>query len=221
MRATCKSSSLLLALGFFVGCTEMPHVFQPGPPMQSFHSNVSGTQIRRVAVLPIAYATAEEASLAELDAVLMQELGKTTMFELVPVSRDALDTRFGRRAFSSVEVLPGEILSKLRTDYGVDGILFTELTHYRPYQPISIGVRSKLVDTSTGQIRWAFDHVFDAGNFATARAAEEYYLATTTPPPIVEHPVTGAAVLQSPSRFTQYVAWEAFRSLIKQPVYAN
>lgn len=172
------------------------------------------SQIRRVAVLPVAYETPLEASLTQLDGAVTMELAKTSLFELVPVSREALDVRFGRRQFTSVEVLPGELLRTLRADFGVDGILFTDLTYYRPYQPISIGVRSKLVDAQTGQVRWAFDHLFDAGNLETAAAAEGYYLATTPPPPTLEHPHNGAAVLQSPSRFTKYVAWEAFRSLL-------
>jgi hypothetical protein len=198
-------------------------VYQPAPPMQSFHAQLPSpvSQIRRVAVLPVAYETPLEASLGELDAAVTMELAKTSMFELVPVSRQALDIRFGRRQFSSVEVLPGELLTTLRADYGVDGILFTDLTHYRPYQPISIGVRSKLVDAQTGQVRWAFDHLFDSGNLETAKAAEGHYLATTPPPPTLEHPHDGAAVLQSPSRFTKYVAWEAFRSLLDPTQLSN
>jgi len=186
-------------------------------PFPSYHDRTPGQPMRRVALLPIACETPLEASLGELDGAVRQELAKTAMFELVPVTRDELYARFGRRQFSSVEVLPAELLTRLRTDYGVDGVLFTDLTHYQPYQPISIGMRSKLIDADTGQVRWAFDHLFDAGNSVTAQAAENYYLAHTPPPPTVEHPVSGRPVLQSPSRFTKYVAWEAFRSLLDPP----
>lgn len=173
--------------------------------------------MRRVAVLPVTYDVPREASLGEVDAALTQELAKTSLFELVPVSRESLDALVSHRQISSVEVLPGELLTKLTTAYGVDGVLFTDLTYYRPYQPIAIGLRSKLIDVRTGRIRWAFDHLFDAGNLDTAAAARGYYHATTPWRPTVD-PVlpedSGAPVLQSPSRFAKYVAWEAFRSLL-------
>lgn len=173
--------------------------------------------MRRVALLPVTCEIPREASLAEVDAALNQELGKTSLFELVPVTRESLDTLVGHRQLSSVEVLPGELLAKLNSTYGVDGVLFTDLTYYRPYQPLAIGLRSKLIDVRTGRIRWAFDHVFDASNLETATAAKGYYVATTpwrlpVEPPLPEE--SGAPVLQSPSRFAKYVAWEAFRSLL-------
>lgn len=217
MKSISQNLSLLALTAFLWSCAPTTtHVYQPAPPVRSFHAQLPGpvNQIRRVAVLPVDCETRQEASLGELDAAVTMELAKTSMFELVPVTRQALDIRFGRRQFSSVEVLPAELLTTLRADYGVDGILFTDLTHYRPYQPISIGVRSKLVDAHSGQVRWAFEHLFDAGNLKTAAAAQGYYLATTPPPPTLSHPHDGAAVLQSPSRFTKYVAWEAFRSLL-------
>ena len=177
--------------------------------------------MRRVAVLPLASETSLEAALSELDAAIRQELAKTSMFELVPISRAMLEARFGRNCFSSVEVLPGELLTTLRVEFGVDGVLFTDLTHYRPYKPISIGVRSKLIDVQTGEVRWAFDHLFDAGNLATAKAAGGYYVASTPPPPIAKYGDPGLAILQSPSRFTKYVAWEAFRSLLNPTAIIN
>jgi hypothetical protein len=212
------------AATFLAACVEGPkQAYVPAAPVPSFHAMVPPPvrQIRRVAVMPIAYETPLEASLGELDAALREELAKTSMFEIVPVSRETLETSFGHRQFSSVEVLPGDFLSKLRAQYGVDGILFTDLTHYRPYQPISIGLRSKLVEAYSGRVRWAFDHLFDAGNAATAEAAEGYYLATTPPPPTAEHPSNGPAVLQSPSRFTKYAAWEEFRSLLNTAALPN
>lgn len=224
MKLTLRLLLLAVAAIFLASCAQRPkQVYVPAPPVPSFHAHIAGpaNPIRRVAVLPIACDTTLEASLGELDAAVTQELAKTSMFELVPVSRDALDTRFGRRQFSSVEVLPGELLTTLRADYGVDGVLFTDLTHFRPYQPISIGVRSKLVDAQSGQVRWAFDHLFDAGNLETAKAAAGYYLATTPPRRAVEPGEKGAAVLQSPSRFSKYVAWEAFRSLLSPAAILN
>ncbi len=73
-----------------------------------------------------------------------------------------------------------------------------------------MGVRSKLVDIHTGEIRWAFDSLFDSGKPAVALAARHFYLANSQ----TNLPITtdGGAVLQSPLRFSGYVAWEAYES---------
>ena len=214
-----KSSALLfcaaIAILWLAGCaTAQKLACKSSPPVPSFHAESAGegTAMRRVAVLPLSCEMPLGASLGQLDMAFNEELTKTTMFEVVPVSRDVLEARFGRKQFSSVEALPGELLAKLRADFVVDGVLFTDLTHYHPYRPLAIGVRSKLVDAQSGQLRWAFDHLFDTGNSDTAKAAQRYYLENTRP----NYPVApdGTAALQSPSRFSKYVAWEAFRSLL-------
>jgi hypothetical protein len=211
---------LLFCLGLLAVSCECPHheAYHTGPPIPSFRPEVTPENpMRRVAVLPVTYEIPNESSLSEVDAALTQELGKTSLFELVPVSRESLAALVGRRQVLSVEVLPGELLAKLSATYGVDGVLLTDLTYYRPYQPLAIGLRSKLIDVRTGRIRWAFDHLFDAGNLETANAARGYYVTTSPWRPTVEPPLpeeSGAPVLQSPSRFAKYVAWEAFRSLL-------
>jgi hypothetical protein len=74
-----------------------------------------------------------------------------------------------------------------------------------------MGVRTKLVDASSGKIRWAFDYVFDAGNTSVAEAAKRYQLLYSDP----RQPVTtdGGSILLSPSRFAKFVACETFASL--------
>jgi hypothetical protein len=204
------------------GCaTAKKLVAKPVPPVPSFHSEpADGTvAMRRIAVLPLSSEIPLGASLGQIDSALNEELTKTALFEVVPVSREALETRFGRKQFSSVEVLPGELLVKLRAEYGVDGVLFTDLTHYNPYRPLAIGVRAKLVDIQSGKVRWAFDHLFDTGNPDTAKAAQCYFTDNTRANYPV--PADGAAILQSPARFSKYVAWEAFRSLLNTTPIPN
>jgi hypothetical protein len=74
-----------------------------------------------------------------------------------------------------------------------------------------MGVRTKLVDASTGRIRWAFDYVFDAGNASVAEAAKRYQLLYSDE----RQPLTtdGGSILLSPSRFAKYVASETYASL--------
>jgi hypothetical protein len=207
---------LLCATGglFLFGCTHcLP--YRTPPPLTSYHDTQQGIPIRRVAMLPLCYERENGTAAAEIDTSFHAELTKTTLFEVVWINRAQLETMVGRRQISSVEKIPVELLSALAAQYGADAVLFTDVTHYFPYQPISLGVRCKLVDIRTGEIRWAFDHLFDSGKPAIALDARHFYMANNqTNLPIGND---GNSVLQSPLRFASYAAWESYRSLLNKP----
>jgi hypothetical protein len=203
------SISLLLA----AGC-ETPKVVKSftDPVVPSYHTDASATPLHRVAVLPIDFDQGNQVTPNELDLVFHAELTKTSAFEVIPISREELSAHFGIPQLSSVQVIPGDLLERLVQDYGVDGVLFTDVTHYFPYRPIAIGVRCKLVDAHTGLQRWVFDHVFDSGAPEVAIAAKQFSIGQESEQlPIA---TTGAGILDSPSQFGKYVAHETYRSLL-------
>ena len=63
------------------------------------------------------------------------------------------------------------MLDRLHADFGLDAVLFIDLTHYSPYQPIAIGVRSRLVALADTKTLWALDALFDAAQHDVAVAA--------------------------------------------------
>lgn len=184
----------------------------PAPPVQNYFAPATpGEQLRRVALLPMYSGSFPDQYVRTLDAAFLAELSKRSLFEVVPVSRGQMEALFGERQFSSTETLPAESLAQIRERFGVDGVLFTDLTHFSPYRPVSMGIRTKLVAASTGQIRWAFDYIFDAGSAAVAESAKRYQLAYSN-----EHqPLTsdGGSILLSPTRFAKFVANETYASL--------
>ena len=183
----------------------------PPPPPSYFSPATAAEQLRRVALLPLHSEAYPDQYMRRLDATFHAELTKKALFEVVPVSRAELEAIFGERQFSSTGELPAEALKKLREQCGVDGVIFTDLTHFSPYRPVSMGVRTKLVAVSTGQIRWAFDTIFDAGNSSVAEAAKRFQVASGNE----RLPLTtdGGSILQSPTRFAKYVASETYASL--------
>ena len=167
--------------------------------------------MRRVAVLPVHNEGYSGEYLRSIDSEFSGELIKRALFEVVPVGRQQLESVIGMRQLASVEVLPSNLLLKLREHLGVDGVLFIDLTQFSPYQPVSMGVRMKLVDVSTGQIRWAYDSLFDASNPAVAQSARRHQInASESVRPI---PGDGGSVLLSPTLFSKYVAAQSFRGL--------
>ena len=98
----------------------------------------------------------------------------------------------------------------MREVYDADAVLFTEITHFRPYRPIAIGVRSSLVDLESGQVIWAFDDLFDSGEPSVSAGAKRFHLAHSRN----VYPLHSAeVVLQSPTFFSKYVAYEMFMTL--------
>ena len=208
-RIAIGSISMLLA----VGCETskvVKNITQPAIP--SYHQDADAMPLRRVAVLPIDFDDETPSTSNDLDLIFHAELTKASAFEVIPISREELSTHFGIPQLSSVQVIPGDLLARLMQEYDVDGVLFTDVTHYYPYRPLAIGVRCRLVDAHTGVQRWVFDHLFDSGAPEVAIAAKQFAVEQDSEQlPI---PSDGTGILDSPSEFGKYVAHETYRSLL-------
>jgi hypothetical protein len=205
----------LIAVCALAGCANGPKILRTAsqtPPVPSYHSESDTVPLRRVAVLPINFEEQGTVNPTGLDAVFNTELAKTSAFEVVPISRQDLLEHYGTGPISSVRIIPGDLLAHLAREYAVDGVLFTDVTHYFPYRPIAIGVRCKLVDARTGVERWVFDHTFDSGSPDIAVAAKNFAAKEQSE----QTPITndGESILDSPTEFGKYVAHEAYRSML-------
>lgn len=211
-----KAVAALTVAAVVSGCHTLPPrtLVGPLPPVPSYSLKQDGIAVRRVAILPLAYGSGIGRYLNELDTVFNAELNKTALFEIVKLSREDMTEIFGFDQISSVELIPADLLVRLQERYGVDAVMFTDITHYRPYQPIAIGVRAKLVEVQKGTILWAFDYVFDSGNPKIAEDAKRYYITNSRKEQAVGFESRG--VLQSPARFAKYAASETYRSLVSQ-----
>jgi hypothetical protein len=206
-------SAACVALALLLGAcaTRMASAPPPPPPQNYFAPDEQGPSMRRVALLPLYNDAYPDRYLGDLDATFTSELTKRAIFEVVPVSRSQMESLFGERHFCSTTPLPAGAMAKLRDHFGVDGVLFTDLTHFSPYRPVSMGVRTKLVDVVSQDIRWAFDYVFDSGNSSVAEAAKRYQIQYSN-----EHrPLStdGGSILLSPTRFAKFVANQTYGSL--------
>lgn len=163
-------------------------------------------QIRRVALLPVSVAS-DDGDMAfgrgTLEPVIFAEIARVRRFEVVAVTADQLRLLTGRTGWTPEERLPLDFFEKIRDMFGVDAVLFTQLTHFRPYEPLLTGWRLKLIDADEPHILWAVDEVFDARVPAVAAAAMRH---------LEGNPDTGASlsdsrsVLQSSRRFGRYTA---------------
>jgi len=185
-----------------VGEAFVPTNFYQRGPMPS--------SVRRVALLPLYSGEWDHVDLTGLQQAFAAELGKQDQFEVVTVSPERVHQIFGFDQVTSVEPIASDEFERLVQEYGADAILFTDLTAYHPYRPLVMGVRCKLVESASVDILWSIDTVFDSGNPTVSTAARRYHLDESAPPYPLQN---SSSILQSPLRYSKYVADAVFATL--------
>lgn len=140
-------------------------------------SPVLPAALKRVVVLPLACDESSRdlsGGCQTLDPVLQAGLVKAGKFEVVIAQPETIRNCTGKLSWTGAEVLPADFFSGLKNVYGCDAVLFSQLTEFRPNEPLAIGWRMKLVDAGTGKILWATDEIFDAGNLDVAKSAQQF-----------------------------------------------
>ena len=208
----------LLAALLLAGCvtnrTSAVRTHPANPKVQLanvYRPPVTGV-LTRVAVLPLSGDVQPLEALREMDKTFYAEFNKPQVFEGVQVSRAEMARLIHREQISSTEPIPQELLLALQQKYSAEAVLFIDVTHYRPYRPISISVRTKLVSLKTNQVLWAIDSTFDSAEPGVAEAARTFSKLTEQNPVILKAS-DSSGVLLSPQRFARYVAREIFATL--------
>ena len=160
-------------------------------------------QVRRVAVLPVSYRESNANFVSgkqSLEPVLASELTKASRFESFLVDPTQLKQWTGRDHWDAYEALPPNLFKVLLEKTGADAVLFTTLTEYKPYPPVTIGWRMKLV-APDADILWAVDELFDASQVAVSNAARQYERDHVRSNSALED---SRSILLTPTRFGQY-----------------
>lgn len=208
----------LLATVFFTGCmvggdsAVRKHPASPKIQLANVYRPPMNGALSRVAVLPLSGEIEPPDALREMDKTFYSEFNKTQIFEGIPVTRAEFQELLHRDQIASTESIPKELINAVQQKYGAEAILFTDITHYRPYRPISISVRTKLVAIKTGEVLWAIDSTFDSAEPQVAQAARNYS-SLTEQNPVAIKASDSSGVLLSPQRFARFVAREIFATL--------
>lgn len=178
---------------------------------ESFSQTNGLFHVRRVVVMPLFTARElDPETKHRLDEIWSTAFQRANAFETVPLSRDELESISGARQWDSTRQLPADLLREAARRSGADAVVFCDLTVWQPYKPMVIGLRAKIADNATGRVLWVFDDVFDAGNQNVFAAAAAYQRELARP----DFPLgTGSNLAHSPSRFFQYCAWAAVRTI--------
>lgn len=207
-----KSLFACLAVFTLTGCVEfsLPEEHLGYVPVNYRGDARLPAEVQRIAVLPAhGGETIDAESAAAMDAVLRTALQRQVRFEVVVISRDECRRLFGAESFASTDALPHGFLEKIAEKYAVDAVLFTDLTVYQAYRPVSLGFRSKLATARDTRLVWAFDEVFSARQATMLASVRDYYREGDHAAPVDPVP----AALQSPARFGAVAADLMFRTL--------
>lgn len=167
--------------------------------------------LRRVLLLPVFGGTIVPPETAEtLEEVFATELQKQLRFEVVRLNRAECSRRFGAAEFASTVALPHDFLATLGREFEADAVLFVDLTAFKAYRPLTLGIRAKLATVEQTRLVWTFDEIFSLDDPAVSNSVRHYFEAANTVG-ISLDPAQGAQ--QSPTKFAAYVAAATFNTL--------
>jgi hypothetical protein len=106
--------------------------------------------------------------------------------------------------------LPENFLSKIEELTSANGVLFVDLSSYKPYRPLSLSAKAKLVDIKSGEFLWAIDETFDAGHANVIVGASMFQERKQVR---ALSKKTNGSALQSPRVFCKYIASTIFSTL--------
>ena len=211
-------AALLVALTLgLLGC-KTASMKNPGAVIGPFHKPgnynlVNGAMpadMRRVALLPMTSAmnTVEHQSGRQmLQAFMQAEIAKSGLFEVVYVPVTKMEQLTGRSAWRMIDELPIDFIEQLTREYDCQGVLFSHLTVYQPYPPLSIGWRMGLVhlspESNNGSVVWEIDDVFNAGQQTVVNSARRNAIKNGLSDPELDAEL---GLLNSPRRFGRYTA---------------
>lgn len=182
--------------------------------------------MRRLVMLPIHSSRPIGEAQRDMDGIFRAELSKVVKYEIVQVSRQEMVGLFRSESFASSDFIPPELIRLLLQKYAGDAVLFTDFTLFRPYRPMAIGVRTKIVDLKTMDVIWMADGILDSAEPDVANSAMHFadrglrmsYVSPTIPKGREREQASGnQIILQSPRLYAGYVAHEAFASLAPLP----
>jgi hypothetical protein len=209
---------LACAACVLAGCaTVHPGIADPARtgPFFTPHNHVGAPRIpaavRRVVLLPVHGGEFAPVEMSEsLDPVFAAALEKQMRFEVVTLPRDECQKSFGVPDISSASALPHDFLRIVGEKYGAQAVLFVDVTAYRAYRPLTLGVRAKLANVSDRTLLWTFDEIFSTTDPLVVNSVRRFY----SPDEFGAVPFDlSTDALRSPGRFAGYVADAVFKTL--------
>ncbi|TVM00963.1 MAG: hypothetical protein CV087_11800 [Candidatus Brocadia sp. WS118] len=199
----------------FVGCLVAAIGCSSVPPHYSSTLNYNKTdgfkrtQIHRVLLLPFEHNVDRDAVIDEVTEAFAVELRKLGSFEVVLPEENRATLALDRGIWTRGTVNLDTVLT-LKKQYDADAIIFGNITHYRPYEPMLLGVKVGMISTDSGLVVWSADGVFDSNENEMAELVKQYFESTHQ-----KNALYGwRLILLSMRRYSQFVANQITKTLL-------
>lgn len=162
--------------------------------------------INHVAVVDFTNTSQEPGVEKQVQDMFLRELNKVNKFEISPCPY----IEQSKNLFTINGRYTKEDLLEIATKYHIDAILMVEITDYKAYQPLVLGIKIKMVQTITGDDIWIVDELYDSTAAKVSTAAKEYYFS------YIDNDHTfykWKIMLKSMRHFTQFVCYDIFKTL--------
>ena len=146
------------------------------PPFSRSRSKeLDGQSIRNVLVVPFLVDKGPEREAEMVTRVFKAELANANLFKLVTPSvrpRELIDVTDTLWELGLIDV---DLLVEAKKKYMVDAFLFGQVTSFKPYIPLVLGLKVTLVSALTGGALWSVDGVFNSEQKEVVKLAKDYY----------------------------------------------
>ncbi len=177
---------------------------KPAEPLARFasHTCPQASEIRRIAVLPLALGDGVGRSAAAIDAAMAASLRELDCYEVVAVDDNRRDALLAHDPVLANGISSGDLL-RLRDALQVDGVLLGRVDQFHGYDPLAIGLTLHLVSCIDGTVLWSATGHFDSARGDIQRDIQRWHKGAMGDG---QRSITGwKATLSSPTLFCRYV----------------
>ncbi|MBW7942354.1 MAG: hypothetical protein H3C64_08145 [Candidatus Kuenenia stuttgartiensis] len=203
-----RISVSIIFLILLSGCISSPKITRYSGLSYNKSEELRVTHLQRVLLLPFEYTIDREAVIDEIAEAFSVELRKIGRFEVVVLEGKA-KMLSENKIWDKGSINLNTVL-QLRKKYDVDAIVFGAITHYRPYEPMLLGVKAGMVSTDTGTVLWSADGVYDSNENEVAELVKYYFESTHQKSALYGWKL----ILLSMRRYSQFVANQITKTLL-------
>ena len=164
---------LFLLAAFLSGCITYYSDSVPAADYYYINPNKSLSTIGRVAIIELDNNSSYPAVSNDVTEKLYQALQKKQVFGLTIVSQSDSLWRSLQLDLNSQYTL--DQISEIRETLKCDAVLLGNITEFRPYPHMIMGLYLKLLDLRDGQLLWGLEQVWDTADKTTQYRIKDYF----------------------------------------------
>ncbi len=199
-------SLIILWTTILTGCGHS--VYEPMEGAYYRDPKVNLNQLGTVALVELDNKTEYPAFSRDVTDAILVAIQKQQRFTIKLIRQD-------EQVWRSIAVRPDNIMdpqvsATIRRSLGQNGLMLGEVTEYKPFPHLRIGLRMRLFDLRSSRLVWAVDQIWDASDRSTGSRIKEFlYSQTRASRGSMAEQLTSISTIS----FLRFVAFEVAQTL--------